>query len=32
MEAGADGIAFISAILTAENIKETTEKFMRFLK
>jgi len=32
MEADADGIALISAILTAENIKETTEKFMRFLK
>ena len=32
MEAGADGIALISAILKAENIKETTEKFMRFLK
>jgi thiamine-phosphate pyrophosphorylase len=32
METGADGIAMISAILTAENIKETTEKFMRCLK
>jgi len=32
MEADVDGIALISAILTAENIKETTEKFMRFLK
>jgi len=32
METGADGVALISAILTAENIKETTEKFMRFLK
>jgi len=31
-EAGADGVALISAILTAENIKETTEKFMRLLK
>jgi thiamine-phosphate pyrophosphorylase len=32
MEAGADGIALISAILTAKNVKETAEKFMRFLK
>jgi len=31
-EAGADGIALISAILTAKNIKETTEELMRFLK
>jgi len=32
MEAGADGLALISAILTAENIKETTEEFLRLLK
>ncbi len=31
-EAGADGIAFISAILTAENIRETTKEFLRLLK
>lgn len=31
-KAGADGIALISAILTAKNIKETTEKFLRLLK
>ncbi|MDP2754005.1 MAG: thiamine phosphate synthase [Nitrospirota bacterium] len=31
-EAGADGVALISAILTAKNIKETTEEFMRLLK
>ncbi|MEW6417581.1 MAG: thiamine phosphate synthase [Nitrospirota bacterium] len=31
-EAGADGIALISAIFTAENIKETTEEFLRLLK
>jgi thiamine-phosphate pyrophosphorylase len=31
-EAGADGIALISAIFTAENIKETTEEFLRFGK
>ncbi|MEW6215912.1 MAG: thiamine phosphate synthase, partial [Nitrospirota bacterium] len=27
-EAGADGVALISAILTAENIKETTKEFL----
>ena len=32
IEAGADGLALISAILTAENIKETTEEFLRLLK
>ncbi len=32
MEAGADGVALISAILTAENIKETSEEFLRLLK
>jgi len=31
-EAGADGIALISAILTAENIKETTKELLRLLK
>ncbi len=31
-DAGADGIAVISAILAAENIKKTTEEFLRFLK
>jgi thiamine-phosphate pyrophosphorylase len=31
-EAGADGIALISAILTSKNIHETTEQFMRLLK
>jgi thiamine-phosphate pyrophosphorylase len=31
-EAGAHGVALISAILTAENIKETTEEFLRLLK
>ena len=31
-EAGADGIALISAILTAENITETTKGFLRLLK
>jgi len=31
-EAGADGIAVISAILKAENIKKTTEEFLRLLK
>jgi thiamine-phosphate pyrophosphorylase len=30
--AGADGVALISAILTAEHIKETTEEFLRLLK
>jgi thiamine monophosphate synthase len=30
-DAGADGVALISAILTAENIRETTEKFLRLL-
>jgi thiamine monophosphate synthase len=32
MDAGADGVALISAILTAENIRETTEEFLRLLK
>ena len=31
-EAGADGVALISAILIAENIKETTEGFLRLLR
>lgn len=31
MEAGADGIALISAIFTAEKIKETTEEFLKLL-
>jgi thiamine-phosphate pyrophosphorylase len=31
-EAGADGIALISAILTAENITETTKELLRLLK
>ena len=31
-ETGAEGVALISAILTAENIKKTTEEFMRLLK
>lgn len=31
-EAGADGVAVISAILASENIKETTEDFLRLLK
>jgi thiamine-phosphate pyrophosphorylase len=31
-EAGAHGVALISAILTAEHIKETTEEFLRLLK
>jgi thiamine-phosphate pyrophosphorylase len=31
-EAGAYGVALISAILTAEHIKETTEEFLRLLK
>lgn len=31
-EAGADGIALISAIFTAKNIKETTENILRLLK
>jgi len=31
-DTGADGIALISAILTSENIKETTEDFLRLLK
>ena len=30
-EAGADGVALISAILTAGNIRETTEEFLRLL-
>jgi thiamine-phosphate pyrophosphorylase len=30
-EAGADGVALISAILTAGHIKETTEEFLRLL-
>jgi thiamine-phosphate pyrophosphorylase len=32
MDAGADGIALISAILSAENIGKTTEEFLRLLK
>ncbi len=31
-EAGADGIALISAILTSKNIHKTTDEFMRLLK
>jgi len=31
-EAGADGIALISAILTAQDIKKTTEDFLRVMK
>ena len=31
-EAGADGVALISAVLTAKNIKETTKEFLRLLK
>ncbi len=31
-EAGADGIALISAILAANNIRETTEEFLRLLQ
>jgi thiamine-phosphate pyrophosphorylase len=31
-EAGAYGVALISAILTAEHIKETTDEFLRLLK
>ena len=31
-EAGADGIAVVSAILKAENIRETTEDFLRLSK
>ena len=31
-EAGAYGVALISAILTAEHVKETTEEFLRLLK
>ncbi|HLA00042.1 MAG TPA: thiamine phosphate synthase, partial [Thermodesulfovibrionales bacterium] len=31
-ETGAYGIALISAILTAEHVKETTEEFLRLLK
>jgi len=31
MAAGADGIALISAIFTAEKIKETTEEFLKLL-
>jgi thiamine monophosphate synthase len=32
MGAGADGVALISAILAAEDIKGTTEKFLRLIK
>ncbi|MBM4135220.1 MAG: thiamine phosphate synthase [Nitrospira sp.] len=32
MGAGADGVALITAILTAENIKKTTECFIRLVK
>jgi thiamine monophosphate synthase len=31
-EAGAYGVALISAILTAEHVKETTEELLRLLK
>lgn len=31
-EAGADGVALISAIFTAKDVKETTKKFLRLLK
>jgi thiamine-phosphate pyrophosphorylase len=30
-DAGADGVALISAILTAKNIRETTENFLRLI-
>jgi thiamine-phosphate pyrophosphorylase len=30
-DAGADGVALISAVLTAKNIRETTENFLRLL-
>ncbi|MCG2813342.1 MAG: thiamine phosphate synthase, partial [Thermodesulfovibrionales bacterium] len=32
MDAGADGIALISGILGAENIKEKTREFLELLK
>ncbi|MBI5188854.1 MAG: thiamine phosphate synthase [Nitrospirae bacterium] len=32
MNAGADGVALISAILSVENIKEKTEEFLRLLR
>jgi thiamine-phosphate pyrophosphorylase len=32
MSAGADGVALITAILTAENVKKTTEEFLRVIK
>lgn len=32
LHAGSDGVAVISAILTAENIEKTTEDFLRILK
>jgi len=31
-EAGADGIAVISAFLEARDVKQSTEEFLRFLK
>jgi len=31
-EAGADGVALISGILSANNIRETTEEFLRLLQ
>ncbi len=31
-EAGADGVAMISAILAAKDVKQSTEEFLRFLK
>lgn len=32
MSAGADGVALITAILTSENVKKTTEGFLRIIK
>jgi thiamine monophosphate synthase len=31
-DAGADGVAIISAIFSTKNIKKTTEEFLRLLK